>query len=126
MNHYLCALLHWLAGFPTNDTRRVYLPEFKAVISEALKQGYVEYLDPCIALNACHVPAEVHGNAPVHVEGCRGDCGGTYVCPDCGRMVGWCFGGVPAIRYDSFIGLRLTELGREIAMEGLCAMEAAS
>lgn len=125
MNHHLCSLLHWLAGFPVNETRRVYLPEFNAAIPEALKQGYVEYLDPCIALNACHVPAE--DGRPIHVEDCNGNCGGTYVCPDCGRTVGWCFGGAPDPRCnDCVIGLRLTELGRELAMEGLCAMEAAS
>ena len=125
MTHHLCSLLHWLAGFPANETRRVYLQEFDAAIPEALKQGYVEYLDPTIAFDDCHAPKA--GNAPVHVEGCRSDCGGTYTCPDCGRLCGWCFGGAPDPRCDDcVVGLRLTDLGRELAQEGLCAMETAS
>jgi hypothetical protein len=127
VNHHLCSLLHWLAGFPANETRRVYLSEFNAVVPEALAQGFVEYLDPCNTLNVCHAANNGDGNAPVHVEGCEGNCGGTYVCPDCGRLCGYCFGGAPDPRCDDcVVGLRLTELGREIAQEGLCAMEAAS
>lgn len=28
----------------------------------------------------------------VHAPGCRGECGGTYVCARCGRLCGWCYG----------------------------------
>jgi hypothetical protein len=32
--------------------------------------------------------------------GCDGSCGGVFVCPTCGRLCGWCFGGAPDERCD--------------------------
>jgi len=41
----------------------------------------------------------------VHVSGkngagCDGSCGGVFVCPACGRLCGWCFGGATDERCD--------------------------
>lgn len=38
--------------------------------------------------------------AAYHPPCCEGDCGGTFVCQDCGREVGWCFGGPDDERCD--------------------------
>lgn len=40
----------------------------------------------------------------IHDGQCNGnECGGVFVCPSCGRLCGWCFGGAPDPRCDACV-----------------------
>jgi len=43
-------------------------------------------------------------NGVIHDGQCNGEeCGGVFVCPQCGRLCGWCFGGAPDKRCDACV-----------------------
>jgi len=43
-------------------------------------------------------------NGVIHDGQCNGEeCGGVFVCPQCGRLCGWCFGGTPDSRCDACV-----------------------
>lgn len=43
-------------------------------------------------------------NGVIHDGQCKGhECGGIFVCPSCGKLCGWCFGGAPDPRCDACV-----------------------
>ena len=43
-------------------------------------------------------------NGAIHDGQCDGkECGGVFICPQCKRLCGWCFGGAPDQRCDACV-----------------------
>jgi hypothetical protein len=55
VNHNLCSLLHWLAGFPAGEYRRVSTLEHCDAIPTALSNGLVECPDATNPLDRYHL-----------------------------------------------------------------------